>query len=505
MNYTFSPIPLTTATHVYLVRKESVKSVLTEELRECMKFTGAYKQIAYLPESNAVYIGVTKESSIKSTDVWDEVDFYELGSSVIHSLSKTNIDTFTLHGFCDGEGSDDSKQDALLRFALGMYQAAWKLDTYLAPDKKQSKTLTLSLSEEDTSLKTLKVERELAALAKGITLTREVIDLPPNTFNPATVVDRIRTEFEGKSQVEVSIIHKDALEEMGMGAFLAVGRASINPPVLVHVVMKPEGDVKNRIALVGKGLTYDSGGLDIKVGGHMKTMKMDMGGSATMFGVMKTLSLLDLDHTEVHWISAFAENMVGGNAYKSDDILTSYSGQTIEVINTDAEGRLTLADALTYATLQDPDYIIDAATLTGACVRALTEHFTALMGNDRELIELLQETFLEQQEKTIYVPMAEVLREQVQGDVADLLNLGKEAGMGGHITAGLFLSHFVDQNLFRNTNLDIQSPKAYKWAHLDIAGSAYNKKKNAIGVDGATGQTVRSLVRFVQKIDQQDI
>ncbi len=503
MQYTFSPKALTEATQVYLVSKDTAEKHLSQSLRDSLKFSGKYKQVAYLPESNSIYIGVTKESSVKSLDVWNEVDFYELGAAVVNAVAKTSIDTFTLQGFAVAGKSQNVRQEALLRFALGMHQAAWKLDIYLADDKKKSKSLTLSLAESESALKTLEMERELAALATGVTLTREVVDLPPEAFNPSTVVDRIRAEFEGQTSVEIKVLYKDELEKMGMGAFLAVGRASVNPPVLSHVIIKPQGEVKKRIALVGKGLTYDCGGLDIKVGGFMKTMKMDMGGSATMFGTMKALSLLDLEHTEVHWISAFAENMVGGNAYKSDDILTSYSGQTIEVINTDAEGRLTLADALTYATLQNPEYIIDAATLTGACVRALTEHFTALMGNDQGLIDMLQETFVEEQEKTIHVPMSEVLREQVQGDIADLLNLGKDAGMGGHITAGLFLSHFVDQTLFRNPELDIQSPKAYKWAHLDIAGSAYNKGKNPIGVNGATGQTVRSLVRFVQKIDQQ--
>ena len=503
MNYTFSPMPLQTATQVHLVSKESAEKLLSQDLRDSLKFTGTYKQVAYLPESNAIYVGTTKESKIKSLDVWDKVDFYALGAAVVNAVAKTAVDTFTLQGFSVAGKSAQVRQEALLRFALGMYQAAWKLDTYLAADKKKSKALTLSLAESDSALKTLEVERELAALAAGVTVTREVIDLPPEAFNPSTVVERIRAEFEGQTSVEIKVLHQDELERMGMGAFLAVGRASSNPPVLSHVIIKPTGDVKKRVALVGKGLTYDCGGLDIKVGGFMKTMKMDMGGSATMFGTMKALSLLDLESTEVHWISAFAENMVGGNAYKSDDILTSYSGQTIEVINTDAEGRLTLADALTYATLQDPEYIIDAATLTGACMRALTEHFTALMGNDQELIDLLQQTFIEEQEKTTYVPMAEALREQVQGDIADLLNLGKDAAMGGHITAGLFLSHFVDQNLFRNPALEIQAPKAYKWAHLDIAGSAYNKGKNAIGANGATGQTVRSLVRFVQKVDKQ--
>ncbi len=496
--------PYSEATKVILVSEETVAQHIADDLAKNLKFKGTYKQVAVLPEKNQVLVGVTKKSSIKSTDQWNEVDTYELGAAVVNATKKTALDTFQVSGLCQvfsGE-SKESQAKRLQLFVLGMHQASWMLDTYIPADKSTRKDLKVSVAEPEMALVTDAWKQELQALNDGVTLTRRMIDDMPESVNPSTIADMIRSEFAGNLRVELKFIEREELERMGMGAFLAVGRASVHDPILAHVVIKPTGEVKNRIALVGKGLTYDAGGLDIKIGGFMKTMKMDMGGSGTMFGTAKALSQIDLAHTEIHWISAFAENMVAGNSYKADDILTSYSGQTIEVINTDAEGRLTLADALAYATLQDPDYIIDAATLTGACMRALTEHFTALMGNDSEFIEALQETFVAEQEKTIHVPMPEVLREQVQGEISDLLNLGKDAAMGGHITAGLFLSHFVDQNLFRNESLGIKEPKAYKWAHLDIAGSAYNKGKNALGVSGATGQTVRSLVRFAQEVDR---
>jgi leucyl aminopeptidase len=271
---------------------------------------------------------------------------------------------------------------------------------------------------------------------------------------------------------------------------------------MVHVIIKPKGEVKNKVCLVGKGVTYDSGGLDIKVGGFMKTMKVDMGGSATMFGVMKTLSDMDLQNTEVHWISAWVENMVDGASYKSDDVLTTYSGQTVEIWNTDAEGRLTLADALTLATLQDPDYIIDTATLTGAAVRSVSEHYTAMMGNDYRLISTLEATFIQEGEKTVHTPLPEVLRKEVKGKVGQFVNTSKIGPMAGHLTAGLFLSHFVDQRNFRNSKLNIKEPKAYAWAHLDIAGSVWNKNHNNLEVDGATGQSVRSLAAWILDLDK---
>lgn len=501
MNYKFSKYISEDAIKVQIVNTDNVEKFLSSELLKLTKFEGKYKQILHLPESKSVYIGVTKESTIKSIDVWNKVDYYELGANLVNSLAKTNYSKFVLEGFSNTDNSIEVQKENLMRFCLGMYQAAWHLDSFLPENKAKTKKIILSISESDIHLKTLELEKEIDALTKGIILTRELIELPPQVINPSTIGEKINSELGDNPNISITLLDKAKLEQMKMGAFLAVGRASIHAPVLAHIVLTPSKNVKHRIALIGKGLTYDSGGLDIKISGFMKTMKIDMGGAATMFGIIKALSLLKLNHTEVHWISAFAENMLGGDAYKADDILTSYSGQTIEVFNTDAEGRLTLADALTYATLQNPDYIIDAATLTGACMRAVTEYFTALMGNDQELIDSLQEAFIEEQEKTVYVPMAEILREQVQGEIADLINTGKDPSMGGHITAGLFLSHFVDQNLFRNSELDIHSPKAYKWAHLDIAGSVYNKYKNSIGVDGATGQTVRSLVKFIQKID----
>ena len=488
-------------TKVIFVTELNYNLFVEEKLASINKFKGSYKQIILLQESNTILVGTTKKDTIKYYDEWNKVDFYELGALVIKSIAKLNLTKFSISGI-QNLGIDNSRE-ALKLTILGILQGNWSFDKYISSEKSTVKSLEIFIQEKDKDLMTEEIQKELIALNEGVTLTRKLIDETPEKLNPTSIKKIIQDELGDNKNITIKLIEKSDLEKMGMNAILAVGRASIHNPVLAHIILKPSGKVKNKVVLVGKGLTYDSGGLDIKIGGFMKSMKMDMGGSATMFGTIKALSLVDIAHTEIHWISAFVENMVGGNAYKSDDILESYSGQTIEVLNTDAEGRLTLADALAYATLQDPDYIIDAATLTGACVRALTEHFTAMMGNDKGLIDRLQSVFQEEQEKTIYVPMGEVLREQVNGEVSDLINLAKDPAVGGHITAGLFLSHFVDQNLFRNKNLKIKSPKAYSWVHLDIAGSAYNNKKNSILANGATGQTVRSLYRFVKELDKE--
>lgn len=488
-------------TKVIFVNDKNYTSFIDEKLASINKFKGNYKQILFLQESNLILVGITKKDSIKSYDEWNKVDFYELGALVIKSLSKVNITKFLISGIKNLELEDDKK--SLNLFVLGMLQCNWSFDKYITAEKSTVKELEIFIKEEDKYLITDKDQKELLALNTGVTLTRTLIEEIPENLNPTSIRKIIKDELGNNQNISINLIDKADLEKMGMNAILAVGRASSHHPVLAHIILKPSGKVKHKVVLVGKGLTYDSGGLDIKIGGFMKSMKMDMGGSATMFGTIKALSMIDLESTEIHWISAFVENMVGGNAYKSDDILESYSGQTIEVLNTDAEGRLTLADALAYATLQDPDYIIDTATLTGACVRAITEHFTAMMGNDKDLIDKLDKVFKDEQEKTIYVPMPEVLRDQVNGEISDLINTSKDSMVGGHITAGLFLSHFVDQTLFRNKNLKIKSPKAYSWVHLDIAGSAYNNKKNSILANGATGQTVRSLYRFIKDLDKE--
>ena len=216
---------------------------------------------------------------------------------------------------------------------------------------------------------------------------------------------------------------------------------------------------------------------------------------------LKTLeNILKGEILEIHWLTAFCENSVNSDSYRSDDILTSFSGQTVEVWNTDAEGRLTLADVLSYSTLLEPDYIVDAATLTGACVVANSCYFTGLMGNDEILNQSLLTSFVDNNEHTVQNHFPEMLRESVLGDLGDLVNTGKLQRQAGHITAGLFLSHFIDQNNWRPQILDkyrIKNPRNYAWTHLDIAGTSFNKKQNSLQTDGATGQSVRSLVDWI--------
>ncbi len=453
-----------------------------------LQFKPKFGKTIFFAESRILFVGAQYKSKSSTIDPFSKPDYYALGAIVGNKVKEYEI--------------TDLKIDSHITFAkkeleliiLGIMQSGVDFDKYLT--EKTSCKFEIYLSERLDGIVDKASYQYINALNSGISLTRTLVDETPQVINPSSMAAIIDVELDS-TKVVVTKYPYAKLEEMGMEGITAVGRASIHKPIMVHTVLKPTGETKKKIVLVGKGLTYDSGGLDIKTGGHMKGMKCDMAGSATMFGVIKTLMNLDLQTSEVHWISAFAENVIDGNAYKPDDILTTYSGLTVEVDNTDAEGRLTLADVLTFATTLDPDYIVDAATLTGACMAALGHETTGLMSNNEELKNKLMSVFESENEPTAWVNMPERMRKAVKGDISDLMNTSNMERQCGHATAGLFLSHFVDQNLFRNEKLKGENPKVYPWIHLDIAGSAYNDKTNSLKVSGATGQSVRSLVNWI--------
>lgn len=307
--------------------------------------------------------------------------------------------------------------------------------------------------------------------------TRDLANTPAQIATPAKLAE-IANSLDG---VETKIYDKDEIEKMGMGAYLAVGQGSVNPPKFIH--MKYSGiNPKKRIAIIGKGICFDSGGLDIKPASSMLTMKDDMSGAACVLGVMQALTKLKPD-IEVHGIIAACENMPSGSSYKPGDILTAMNGKTIEVDNTDAEGRLTLADALCYACELNVDEVIDIATLTGACMVALGTVATGIMGNNEELIKNIIETAKDSGEKYWQMPMFEEYFSSMKSDIADMKNTGSR--YGGASAAGLFLQNFVTDNV--------------KWAHIDIAGTAYLEKPQKEFIAGATGAGVRTLLNYLTK------
>lgn len=483
---------------IFLSSANLINHPLAETFKK-LDFEGKFGQTCYFAEQDTLYVGIYYEIKVKTCDVNAKPNYYTLGAKIAAELEGTKITALEIASI----PVEYQTSNIIQQLILGISQKSWQFDKYLNKKSSIKKCYDISFGDGLGDIMTGSDLQELFALDKGISLNRMLIEETPEMLNPESIQKILKDEFYHYTNITHEVLSYDQLVARGMEGIAMVGRGSRFKPILSHIVLKPKNQMStSRVCLIGKGLTYDSGGMDIKTEGHMRTMKMDMGGSALMTGVVKTLAELGgLEHIEVHWISAYAENMVNDNSYKSDDILTTYSGQTVEIWNTDAEGRLTLADALSYATTFDPKYIIDAATLTGACVRAVSEYYTGLMGNDKDLIEDISGAFVEQGELAVHTPLPEILRSSVKGEISDLINTSLPGTNAGHLTAGLFLSHFVDQNNFRGEKYGKIEKKAYPWVHLDIAGSAYNSKKNDLGTDGATGHGVKSLVSWLKGLD----
>lgn len=317
------------------------------------------------------------------------------------------------------------------------------------------------------------------ALCSGVILARELVAAPANVVTPMSLAETAEA-IASQYGLSLEILEREDCEKLGMGAFLGVAKATDMPPKFIHLTYKPAETAKRKVAIVGKGLTFDSGGLNIKgAGSGIETMKTDMGGAAATLGAAKAIAQLKPD-VEVHFISAATENMISGKAMHPGDILTASNGKTIEVNNTDAEGRLTLADALVFAEKLGVDAIVDLATLTGACIVALGNDIAGLWSTDDTLASQLKTAAEAAGEKFWQMPMEEKYFEGMKSPIADMKNTGPRAG--GSITAALFLKQFV---------------KETAWAHLDIAGPVWTEKDEGCNNSGATGFPVRTLVNWV--------
>jgi len=319
-------------------------------------------------------------------------------------------------------------------------------------------------------------------LANAQRFVRDLVNEPGNVINPITLAE-IAQKLAQEHGLECKVYDEKQIQEMGMLALWSVGKGSATPPRFIHLTYKPEGEPKDRVVFVGKGLTFDSGGLNIKTGDYMRTMKMDKAGACTVLGIMKAVAQLKLP-VEVHGIIGAAENMPSGTAYRPDDIIRAMNGKTIEIDNTDAEGRVTLADALSYASNLEPSWIIDLATLTGACIVALGEYTAGLFTNDPAFGEELIKVSKRTGERLWMLPMDDKkLREKIKKGDGDVLNSGGR--YGGAITAAMFLEEFVKEGI--------------KWVHLDIAGPAYFKEEFDYYSKGATGFGLRTCVEYLME------
>lgn len=318
-------------------------------------------------------------------------------------------------------------------------------------------------------------------VAAGVNLARDLVNAPPNVLNPIELADRAR-RMAKSDDLQIKIFNARDIERQGMNLFAGVGRGSRNEPRLIHLTYEPASktDDTRVIALVGKGITFDAGGLSLKTSEGMMDMKIDMGGAAAVLGTMHAISMIK-PSCVVHGLVGAAENMPDGGAIRPGDILRSKKGLTVEVLNTDAEGRLVLADVLAYAQELHPTEVIDLATLTGACMVALGRCMAAAFTNDDELGARLEKAWTRSGEKFWRMPLEPELKEQLKSEVADIKNVGDR--YGGAITAALFLQEFIEPDC--------------KWAHLDIAGPVLSQKESTYAPKGATGFGVTTLLELV--------
>lgn len=322
--------------------------------------------------------------------------------------------------------------------------------------------------------------RNADAIAKGTELAKNLANLPANICTPAYLAERAQ-ELAATGTLTIEVMDREQMAALGMNTLLSVAKGSHQPPKLIVIHHKGGGSGEAPIVLIGKGITFDSGGISLKPGANMDEMKYDMSGAASVIGTMHAIAALSLPLNVIGVIPA-TENMPGGSASKPGDIITSMSGQTVEILNTDAEGRLILCDALTYVGRFKPDCVIDIATLTGACVISLGHVASGLFANDDGLARSLLDAGDEALDRAWQMPLWEDYQEQLKSNFADMANIGGPPG--GSITAACFLSRFAGD---------------YRWAHLDIAGTAWRSGKDK----GATGRPVPLLMQYVIERSKQ--
>jgi leucyl aminopeptidase len=373
--------------------------------------------------------------------------------------------------------------DAAARVALTATLRSWRYDRYRTKLKDNQKpTLEEIVIVGGGEGAEQRYKSRWAPVAEGVSLTRELVTEPANIIYPESFVERVRASLEG-SGIEIEVLDRAQMEKLGMGALLGVAQGSVREARLL--VLKWNGGGNGQpTAFVGKGVTFDTGGISIKPAAGMEAMKWDMGGAGAVAGAMKALALRKAK-ANVVGICGLVENMPGGNAQRPGDVVTTMSGQTVEVINTDAEGRLVLADAVAYVQRTfKPDAIIDLATLTGAILVALGHEWAGLYSNNEELASELLEAAGESGDKLWRMPLAESFDRLIDSPIADMKNVGPREG--GSITAAQFIQRFVENGV--------------KWAHIDMAGKAWADKPSSTYEKGATGFGVRLLDQYVADV-----
>jgi len=400
------------------------------------------------------------------------------------SYKTVKIATYVSHPRCSA---------SIRAMTEGMVLGSYTFTRYKSKQSKAPvKHVEISLEGYDSHEITMEVAARAVhkgeITAEATNFTRTIVNTTPDDCYPKIMAEIAETLAEATS-LECSVLKPKELRKEKMETLLAVARASRHKPRVVHLAHKPKKP-KAVITLVGKGLTYDSGGLSLKPADFMVTMKSDKSGASAVLGIMKAVSELDLP-VEVHGFIGAVENMIGGDAYKPDDVLKAKNGKTIEVRNTDAEGRLVLADTLCYAQQEvKADYLFDFATLTGACVVGVGHYTSGVMGFNEDVKTLVKKQAKIAGELVTPLDFNDYLKKTIKSDIADVCNISSTR-YGGAITAGQFLSEFIDEH------------HREKWAHIDIAGPAFVEHAWGENPHGASGAGVRMMVRLIEKLSRE--
>ena len=423
----------------------------------------------HLPSPTLLLLGLGKETNL-DTDTWRRV----AGRAQREARSQG---VKHLAWFCDGQLLNETSSAAIVE---GTLSSSYAFDKYKSDKSDKPKLSALTLASTDLqSPKSIENAVEAARkVVPGLFLARDLTNEPASVSTPSYLGQQATKLLKGHG-LKGEVWGSTKIRAAKMAGLLAVAQGSIEEPRFIKLVYTPSGKAKKKIALVGKGITFDSGGLSLKPAGSMETMKRDMAGGATVLGVMSVIAQLKPQVQVTGYVPA-TENMPSGTAQRPGDIIRYSNGKTVEVLNTDAEGRLILADALINAVQDKPDVIIDLATLTGACVTALGNQIAGLFSNNDELAAALLQCSQESGEPLWRLPLVKEYKEDIKSTVADIKNTG--SGSGGAIAAALFLQEFVND---------------VPWAHLDIAGPSFTSKDNGYIPKGATGFGVRTLVRYV--------
>lgn len=456
---------------IEIVLINDIEESSNKEILENLDFKASDESCILLAESKKIYVGYEDET-------------YD---SLAIALA-TAIKKFQTTKFKSAKLDISSLQSNTKAIIEGALLGSYSFNKYKSEVKEKKKQeLTLFVKEQSVILE--EILNDSTIISKAVNKARDMVNTTPADFYPQVMAD-LAKDLAKDAQMDCKVHGENFMERNHMNAMLSVGRASINESKLIHLSHKPK-NAKKKIVLVGKGLTYDSGGLSLKPADFMVTMKSDKSGGCAVLATLWAIAKLNLPF-EVHGIVGAVENMIGGDAYKPDDVLFAKNGKSIEVRNTDAEGRLVLADCLCYAQdeIDDIDYIFDYATLTGACVVGVGQYTSGIMGNNDDLKAKAVKNALKSGEYATSLDFNRYLRKSIKSEIADVCNIANTR-YGGAITAGLFLDNFIYEE-----NKD-------KWLHFDIAGPAYVEKAWGYNPFGASGAGVRMTLEFLKSLNKK--